>query len=217
MRRLPARTVVLIALVATGCGAPVTSASSPAGSSLPSESTSLPASAGGTADMTAGPLAAGVTYLFPGFDGLALTPAEDGWTAGLPNGGDAQISSTSASVYFMVPATIVSSDGTARRDWPTDPAMATAQLEAVRGITIDRREPVRVAGVDTEILHITAGGLSAEAPMIQSGSGEWGFNDGPNDVILLPVGDRLLFITWEASGTHGGEALTMVDWLSIVD
>jgi hypothetical protein len=167
--------------------------------------------------MARGPLAAGVTYVFPGFDGLAVTLPVEGWTAALPNGGDAQIAGTSASVYFLDPATIVSSDGTARRDWQTDPERAKAQIEAVGGVTIESTEPITVAGLETELMHVTASGLSGDAPMLQTGSGEYGLNDGPNDIVLLPVGDRLLFISVESATNQEQDARVVLDGLSFVD
>ena len=104
-----------------------------------------------------------------------------------------------------------------RRDWQTDPERAKAQIEAVRGITIDSAEPINVAGVDTELLHITASGLTAEAPMLQSGSGEFGLSEGPNAVVLLPVGERLLLITFEGAEDQEPDALTVLDGLSFVE
>jgi len=218
MVRLCARAlapVTLLALIAACGNAPASSTAASASAGESGEGVS--ASPGGVVDMVRGPLAAGVTYVFPNFNGLAVTLPEDGWSASLPNGGDAQIAGTATSVYFLLPATIVSSDGTARRDWPSDPEQAKAQIEAVRGITIESSEPITVAGVDTELLHVIASGLSPDAPMFQTGSGEIGLNEGSNDVILLPIGDRLLFLSVESTTDQEEDAQVVIDGLSFAE
>jgi hypothetical protein len=188
------RTLLAVLVILGGCGSESATTPIPSSSATvapPSPSVAASAAAGGV--LVPGPLVSGATYGLPDI-GLSVTIPEDGWDATLPNGGDLRIVHSSSSVWITRPQTIVSSDGTARRPWPVEPERAAASIEAVRGITVTSATPLEIAGVEATLLTITASGLGPEAPMFQSGSGEYGPEEGESGILLLPAGDELLAV-----------------------
>jgi hypothetical protein len=212
-RTSPRHTLVALALVAGCTAAPSPSESSTPQSGSPTRAASAAPSATDGAELTGGPLAAGVRYLLPGFEGLSIRMAADGWTGSFLNGGDIVFASPTTVAFLTAPTSIISSDGTIRRDWPTDdPGRATASIEAVRGVTIESVEAITVAGIETELLTVDAQGQNAEAPMFQSASGDFGLTDGRSGLVLLPIGDRLFLVVLELQDNDS--ALDVLDGLT---
>jgi hypothetical protein len=174
---------------ATPSDSPSTIASAPdaTASVVPSSSAAV------VVDLEPGPLEPGVTYVLPDFGGLAVRMPEDGWLATLPNGGDVTITGGRTVVYLLRPDTVIAPDQSGQIPWPGDAAAARAALDAARGVTIDRADPITVAGIDTELLHLTITGASETAPLLTTGSGEFGLEPG-DLAVLLPLADRVIVI-----------------------
>lgn len=219
MRRVP---TLVFALVLAGCNQAAVTSNPPAATEVaaPSASVHPDPSLAATANLAPGRLAAGVRYVLPGFDGLSVQVEDEAWLAILANGGDIILTAGQTTVYLVQPQTIVSPDQSQRLPWPATPTEARAALDATRGVAVEDAEPITIAGIETELLRVSAS-RQAEGPvMLQSSSGDFGLPDGESAIILLPIGDRVVYLSLEASGSYEralDEGQPLIDGMSSDD
>jgi hypothetical protein len=125
--------------------------------------------------------------------------AEEGWLATLPNGGDVTFAGGRTAVYVLRPATVIAPDQSGQIPWPTDLAGARAAIDAARGVSFAAAEPITVAGVETELLTMAVRNASEAAPLLTTGSGEFGLEEG-DLAVLLPVGGTVIVIALDSAG-----------------
>ena len=208
-------------MVLASCNQPAASSSPPAATEAAAPSSSIQPSASSVAGATTlppGRLAADARYLLPGFDGLSVQVEDDAWLAILPNGGDIVLTAGRTTVYFVNPETIISPDQSERLPWPTSLEDARAAIDATRGVAVEEAEPITIAGIDTELLRVSAIRQTESAAMLQSLSGEFGFPDGDSGVMLLPIGGRVVYVSLEASGDYElamEEAQPLIDGMAL--
>ncbi len=190
----------VLALMLAACSSPGSSSPADATESEPPASTAPSTAA--VVPLEPGRLDPGVTYVLPDFGGLAVNLAVEGWLATLPNGGDVIATGGRTVAYFLRPQTVISPDETGRLSWPTDVAEAKAALNAARGVTVESAEPITIAGIETELLRVSASGQSEAAPLLQTGSGEVGLSDGDTIVILIPIEGEVVMLTVEREGDY---------------
>jgi hypothetical protein len=196
-----ASTISVLSLVLAGCAgaSPVASPTASDAAPDPTASASTAPSQPSIVDLAPGPLEPGVTYLLPDLEGLAVRMEEDGWLATLPNGGDVTITGGRTVVYLLRPNTVIAPDQAAQIPWPTEVAEAKAALESARGVSIASAEPITVAGIETELLLMSVRNASEAAPLLTTGSGEFGLEDG-DFAVLLPIGDRVIVVGLDSDG-----------------
>lgn len=199
MRR--ASTISVLFLVLAGCAGASPVASPTASDAAPDPTTSASAapSQPSVVDLAPGPLEPGVTYVLPDLEGLAVQMEEDGWLATLPNGGDVTITGGRTVVYVLRPNTVIAPDQSGQIPWPTEIAEAKAAIESARGVSIASAEPITVAGIETELLLMSVRNASEAAPLLTTGSGEFGLEDG-DFAVLLPIGDRVIVLGLDSDG-----------------
>lgn len=199
MRR--ASTASVLSLVLAGCAgaspvvSPTASDAVPDATGTASAAPSQPS----IVDLAPGPLEPGVTYVLPDLDGLAVRMEDEGWLATLPNGGDVTITGGRTVVYVLRPNTVIAPDQSAQIPWPTDVEAAKAAIESARGVSIASAEPITVAGIDTELLLMSVRNASEAAPLLTTGSGEFGLNEG-DFAVLLPIGGRVIVLGIDSDG-----------------
>lgn len=190
----------LLLVLALGCS----TADGPLESTTPSEpsasvapSTVASASGGGTRALDPGGLAAGTRYVIENL-GISIRPDVDGWFAVLPQGGDAGIAREGVTVYLLAPDTVLAPDGT-QIPAPADPQALVDAVDATDIVDISASEPFVASGVSGISAELEASGGSAAAPLLTTGSGEWGLVDGEFQWIVIEVDGRPIVLSVEQS------------------
>ena len=179
---------------------------STAGPSLESQTQSEPAESvsetaaessgdGGTQELDAGGLEGGTRYVIESL-GISIRPDVDGWFAVLPQGGDAGLAREGVSVYILAPDTVLAPDGT-QIPAPADPQSLVDAVDATAIVEILASEPFEANGISGISAELEASGGSAAAPLLTTGSGEWGLVDGEFQWIVIEVDGRPIVLSVE--------------------
>ena len=188
----------LLMVSAIGCSttdAPVESQtqSEPAGSVPPTAVES--AGGGATQELDPGGLEAGTRYVIESL-GISIQPDVDGWFAVPQQGGDAAIAREGVTVYLLAPDTVLAADGT-QVPAPSDPQALVDAVNATDIVAVAASEPFEVNGISGISAELEASGGSAAAPLLTTGSGEWGLVDGEFQWIVIEVDGRPIVISVE--------------------
>jgi len=190
----------LLMLATIGCStadAPLesTAPSEPAGS-VPATATAVESAGGGaTQELDAGGLEAGTRYVIESL-GISIRPDVDGWFAVLPQGGDAALAREGVSVYVLAPDTVLAPDGT-QIPAPADPQSLVDAVDATTIVNIVASEAFEANGISGISAELEASGGSAAAPLLTTGSGEWGLVDGEFQWIVIEVDGRPIVLSIE--------------------
>jgi hypothetical protein len=190
----------LLLVSAMGCStadAPRASASQ----SEPAESVEATAvesaDGGGTQVLDPGGLEAGTRYMIESL-GISIQPDVDGWFAVLPQGGDAALAREGVTVYLLAPDTVLAQDGT-QIPAPADPQALVDAVDATAIVDISASEPFEANGISGISAELEASGGSAAAPLLTTGSGEWGLVDGEFQWIVIEIDGTPIVLSLERS------------------
>jgi hypothetical protein len=150
---------------------------------------------GGTQELDAGGLEAGTRYVIESL-GISIRPDVDGWFALLPQGGDAGLAREGVSVYILAPNTVLAPDGT-QTPAPADPQSLVDAVDATAIVDILGSEAFEANGISGISAELEASGGSAAAPLLTTGSGEWGLVDGEFQWIVIEVDGRPIVLSVE--------------------
>lgn len=142
-----------------------------------------------------GGLAAGTRYAIESL-GISIEPDVDGWFAVLPQGGDAGLAREGVTVYLLAPDTVLAPDGT-QMPAPADPQALVDAVDATAIVDIRASEPFQANGISGISAELEASGGSAAAPLLTTGSGEWGLVDGEFQWIVIEVDGRPIVLSVE--------------------
>ena len=188
----------LLMVSAIGCSTAVSPLES---QTQPEPAASVPATAvesagsGGTQELDAGGLEAGTRYVIENL-GISIRPDVAGWFAVLPQGGDAGLAREGVTVYLLAPDTILAPDGT-QIPAPVDPQALVDAVDATAIVDISASEPFEANGISGISAELEASGGSAAAPLLTTGSGEWGLADGEFQWIVIEIDGRPIVISVE--------------------
>ena len=149
----------------------------------------------GTQELDAGGLEAGTRYVIARL-GISIRPDVDGWFAVLPQGGDAGLAREGVTVYLLAPDTVLAPDGT-QIPAPVDPQSLVDAVDATAIVDIVASEPFEANGISGISAELEASGGSAAAPLLTTGSGEWGLVDGEFQWIVIEVDGRPIVLSVE--------------------
>lgn len=195
--------VTLMLILTTSCSAATTDAGSVEPSSTVVPSPSIAATTGaspepaGTQSLDPGGLQAGTRYVMEGL-GISVQPDAEGWFAVLPQGGDVAISREDVTVYFLAPDTVLAPDGT-QVAAPADPQALLDAIDATAITMVTASEPFAANGLSGLSAELEASGGSEAAPLMTTGSGEYGLVDGQFQWIVLELDGRALVVSIERS------------------
>lgn len=150
-----------------------------------------------TQELDAGGLEAGTRYAIESL-GISIQPDVDGWFAVLPQGGDAGLAREGVTVYFLAPDTVLAPDGT-QIPAPADPQALVDAVDATAIVDILASEAFEANGISGISAELEASGGSAAAPLLTTGSGEWGLVDGEFQWIVIEVGGMPIVLSIEQS------------------
>ena len=188
----------LLMVSAIGCSTadapPESQTQSEAAASVPPTAVES-ADSGGTQELDAGGLEAGTRYVIESL-GISIRPDVDGWFAVLPQGGDAGLAREGVTVYILAPDTVLAPDGT-QIPAPADPQSLVDAVDGTPIVDIVGSEAFEANGIAGISAELEASGGSAAAPLLTTGSGEWGLVDGEFQWIVIEVNGRPIVLSVE--------------------
>ncbi len=200
LRRPRQSWLVALTLVASGCtGATEPTPPQP----LPSDRAATPEAAATASEEAAGAvqaldpggLEAGTRYVAESV-GVSFAPDADGWFAVMPQGGDIAVSRGDVTIYFYTPDTILAPDGT-QMAAPPDPRALLDAIHATDIADVRATEAFEASGISGISAEIESSGGSEAAPLMTTGSGSLGLDEGEFQWIVIEIAGTVLVISVE--------------------
>lgn len=183
----------LVVASTTACSAPSTESVAATPSHTADHSPSAAPEPAATEALRPGGLEVGTRYVIESL-GISVQPAEDGWFAVLPQGGDAALSREDVTVYILAPDTVLAPDGT-QIPAPGDPQELLDAIDASAIVAVRSTEPFSANAVSGLSAEVTGSG--GHVPLMTTGSRSYGLADGQFQLIVIEVDGRALVVSIE--------------------